>query len=142
MSEAPISKGKRDELKARMIRLGIDEKDIVEKFIHGSGPGGQKINKTASAVYLKHIPTGIEIKCQRSRLRESNRFFARRELCERIEGKTICEESKKQMEIFKKRKQKARRSRKAKEKMLENKHKQSLKKKLRSRVDNDDNYLL
>ena len=68
------------ELTARMERLGIFEKDLIEKFILGSGSGGQKINKTSSCVYLKHLPTGIEVKCQGTRSRDLNRLYARREL--------------------------------------------------------------
>ena len=59
----------------RMLALGILADELVEKFITGSGSGGQKINKTSSCVYLKHVPTGIEIKCQRERSRELNRYF-------------------------------------------------------------------
>ena len=141
MSETVISKEKREALERRMDELGIHEEDLIEKFIHGSGPGGQKINKTASAVYLKHIPTGIEIKCQRSRSRENNRFFARRELCDKMEEKILGEESARQKEIFKIKKQKARRSRKAKEKLLKNKHALSDKKAGRSKlIINNENY--
>ena len=73
-----------DALRERMESLGIEEDDLVEKFVLGTGSGGQKINKTSSCVYLKHTPTGFEVKCQRSRRRELNRFLARRELCDRI----------------------------------------------------------
>ncbi|MDF1813877.1 MAG: peptide chain release factor-like protein [Verrucomicrobiales bacterium] len=73
-------------LTERMERLLIREADLVEKFVHGSGPGGQKINKTASCVYLRHIPTGIEVHCQESRSRDRNREIARERLCERIEA--------------------------------------------------------
>ena len=79
-----LSKEKADELAARMERLNIREEDLIEKFILGSGKGGQKINKTSSCVYLKHIPTGIEIKCQRDRSRTLNRYLARKDLCDRI----------------------------------------------------------
>ena len=65
-------------LENRMLGLGISEDTLVEKFITGSGSGGQKINKTASCVYLKHLPTGIEVKCQQQRSRELNRYLARR----------------------------------------------------------------
>ena len=68
-----------EELAARMGRLLIKEGDLVEKFILGSGSGGQKINKTSSCVYLKHVPSGIEIKCQKTRSRDLNRLYARRE---------------------------------------------------------------
>ena len=76
---------KRAALKRRMVDLGILEDDLIERFIRGTGHGGQKINKTSSCVYLQHQPSGIEIKCQAQRSREMNRFIARRELCERLE---------------------------------------------------------
>ena len=126
-----LSKEKIDELAARMEKLKIHEGDLVEKFILGSGKGGQKINKTSSCVYIKHEPTGIEIKCQRDRSREMNRFFARRDLCDRIEEQISDEKSKKQQEFEKIRRQKRRRSRKQKEKMLEGKKLHSTKKELR-----------
>src|SRR5882672_10734116 len=91
------SKTTQDRLAEKMERLGIHEADLVEKFILGSGSGGQKINKTSSCVYLKHIPTGIEVKCQRDRSRTMNRFLARRELCEKLESQASEEKSKKQM---------------------------------------------
>lgn len=72
-------------LKKRMEALGIHEKDIEEKFIRSSGKGGQKVNKTSTCVYLKHIPTGIEVKFMRERSQSLNRFLARRELVKRIE---------------------------------------------------------
>src|SRR5579871_5795804 len=109
---------KEQELAARMERLGIKEEYLVEKFILGSGSGGQKINKTSSCVYLKHIPSGIEIKCQRERSRELNRYYARRELCDRFEEKIEHKKSERQQMIEKIRRQKRRRSRRGKEKML------------------------
>jgi protein subunit release factor B len=124
-------KEKLDELSARMERLGIKEGDLVEKFILGSGSGGQKINKTSSCVYLKHIPSGIEIKCQRERSRELNRYYARRELCDRIEEKIERKKSERQQMIEKIRRQKRRRSRRSKEKMLAAKKQLSEKKTLR-----------
>lgn len=133
-----IRKEKTDELKERMDRLGIKESDLIEKFILGSGSGGQKINKTSSCVYLKHIPTGIEIKCQRERSREMNRYYARKELCERIEEKIEKKASERQQKIEKIRRQKRRRSRKNKEKMLAFKKKLSEKKSLRQSPVNFD----
>ncbi len=126
-----IRKEKMDDLDARMERLGIRAGDLVEKFILGSGSGGQKINKTSSCVYLKHIPTGIEIKCQRDRSREMNRYYARKELCNRFEEKIENKKSERQQMIEKVRRQKRRRSRKSKEKMLAAKRQQSEKKSLR-----------
>src|SRR3990167_6651690 len=113
------------ELQARMEQLGIYEKDLIEKFILGSGSGGQKINKTASCVYLKHSPSSIEIKCQKTRSRELNRFYARRELCDKIEQQRFKEKSEKVQAIEKIRRQKRRRSRRSKEKMLKSKKKHS-----------------
>ncbi|HEX2583330.1 MAG TPA: peptide chain release factor-like protein [Chlamydiales bacterium] len=126
-----LSKEKESELLLRMEKLGIKEEDLIEKFILGSGSGGQKINKTSSCVYLKHIPTGIEVKCQRDRSRTMNRFLARRELCEKLESQRFEEKSQKQKAIEKIRRQKRRRSRKSKEKMLADKQKHSEKKSLR-----------
>ena len=117
-----------------MTALGIRAEDLSEQFICGSGKGGQKINKTSSCVQLRHAPSGIEIKCQQSRLQASNRFSARRELCDKLEEKMTGIKSAKQQEREKIRRQKRRRSRRAKEKMLENKHRQSEKKELRRRI--------
>jgi len=133
-----IRKEKFDELHERMERLGIKENDLIEKFILGSGSGGQKINKTSSCVYLKHLPTGIEIKCQRERSRELNRYYARKELCDRIEEKIEHKKSERQQMIEKIRRQKRRRSRKSKEKMLAAKKQLSEKKSLRQSLKDFD----
>ncbi|MDQ7836967.1 MAG: peptide chain release factor-like protein [Thermodesulfobacteriota bacterium] len=79
-----ISEEKNKWLTETMEALGIQEKDIEEKFIRSSGKGGQKVNKTSTCVYLKHLPTGIEVKCMKDRSQSINRFLARRELAERI----------------------------------------------------------
>ena len=81
----PVSEEKNRWLNERMEVLGIHEKDIEERFIRSSGRGGQKVNKTSTCVYLKHIPTGIEVKWMRERNQSLNRFLARRELVKRIE---------------------------------------------------------
>lgn len=107
-----------DELAARMQHLGIQESDIIEKFILGSGSGGQKINKTSSCVYLKHVPSGLEVKCQANRSRDLNRLYARRELCAKMEERLFKEKSSKQQEFEKIRRQKRKRSKRSKEKML------------------------
>lgn len=118
-------------LEARMESLGITEDTLTEKFIQGSGSGGQKINKTASCVYLKHTPSGIEVKCQQQRSRELNRFLARRELCERLEEIRDGKKSARQQKIEKIRRQKRRRSRRSKNRMLDDKSKRADKKNLR-----------
>lgn len=106
-----ISEEKRNDLKKRMEALHLFEKDIVEKFILGSGSGGQKINKTSSCVHLFHTPSGIEVKCQKSRSQDMNRFFARRLLVEKLEELTYNKKSKKEEQNDKIRRQKKRRSR-------------------------------
>ena len=126
-----INKKKQIALKNKMLNLKIYEADLVEKFIIGSGKGGQKINKTASCVYLKHIPTKIEIKCQKERSREMNRYFARIELCERITEKKYFEESSRKKLELKIKRQKKRRSRRLQNKILSDKAKRSKKKLLR-----------
>jgi len=80
-----VSEEKDKWLREKMEGLGIHERDIEEKFIRSSGKGGQKVNKASTCVYLKHIPTGIEVKCMRERNQSLNRFLARQELAKRIE---------------------------------------------------------
>lgn len=72
-------------LLARMAAIGIVESDLEEQFIQGSGPGGQKINKTSVCVRLTHRPSGCEARCQESRQRETNRLLAREMLCRKFE---------------------------------------------------------
>jgi protein subunit release factor B len=81
-----VSEEKNKLLREHMEALGILEKDIEEKFIRSSGHGGQNVNKTSTCVYLKHLPTGIEVKCMKDRSQSINRFLARRELVKKIEG--------------------------------------------------------
>jgi len=86
MIHFPVSEEKSRWLQERMETLGIHERDIEEKFVRSSGAGGQKVNKTSSCVYLRHIPTGIEVKCMKERSQSLNRFLARRELVKKMEG--------------------------------------------------------
>ncbi len=122
----------------RMAKLGLQPEDIVEKFIRGSGSGGQKINKTASCVYLKHEPSGIEVKCQAERSRELNRFIARKELCERYQEIVLGVQTARQQAREKIRRQKRRRSRRSKSRMLDDKSKNSQKKQLRKNPGSND----
>lgn len=127
-----VSKEKEEALLKRMESLGIFEKDIIEKFVRSSGKGGQKVNKTSTCVYLKHIPTDIEVKCQQERYQALNRYLARRILADRIEARILGEKSEEQQRIEKIRRQKRKRSKRAKLKMLEEKRKHSQKKAARS----------
>ncbi len=127
-----VGKEKREALRAKMESLDIHEKDIVEKFIRSGGKGGQKVNKTSTCVYLKHLPTGIEVKCQKERYQALNRYLARKILAEKVEALVLGMESEEQQKIAKIRRQKRKRSQRAKMKMLADKKKQSQKKKNRS----------
>ena len=84
MIHFPVSEEKKRWLRERMEALRVREEDIEEKFIRSSGSGGQKVNKTSTCVYVRHIPTGIEVKCMKERSQALNRFLARRELVEKI----------------------------------------------------------
>ena len=119
-----VNSDKWDKLAEWMEKLHINEDDLIEKFIIGSGKGGQKLHKTASTVYLKHLPSGIEIKCQESRSREDNRYFARVRLCEKLHEIVSDEKTKEQQRIEKLKRQKKCRSRRSKQKMLDEKSKQ------------------
>jgi protein subunit release factor B len=129
-----ISQEKEAALRERMERLGVREEEFRETFIRSSGPGGQKVNKTSSCVFLVHLPTGLSVKCQQERSQTLNRFLARRLLLDRIERLRTGLVSAERMRIEKIRRQKRRRSRRAQEKTLEAKHIQTEKKSLRTRV--------
>ena len=101
---------------------------MVERFVKGGGPGGQKINKTAVAVYLKHVPSGIEVKVQAGRSQAMNRFFARRLVCDKLEARLLGQASAEQQRIEKIRRQKRKRSKRARERMLRDKRHQADKK--------------
>lgn len=138
MTPFPVTPQKERELTERMARLGIAEAELEERFLLGSGRGGQKINKTSSCVHLKHVPTGIVIKCQRGRSQAMNRFLARRELCDRIEERIEGARSRRRSEQERIRRQKRRRSRRSKERMLEEKHRQGERKDLRRSIRPED----
>ena len=122
-------------LEERMRKLAIREQDLVEKFVLGSGRGGQKINKTSSCVYLRHVPTGLEVKCQRERSQALNRYLARRDLCDRLEERILGARSARRQAEERIRRQKRRRSRRQKAKMLKQKRHQGEKKALRRSID-------
>jgi protein subunit release factor B len=124
----PVSLEKERALAERMTRLGIRAEDLEESFVRAGGAGGQNVNKLATCVVLRHLPSGETIKCQEARTQGMNRFLARRLLCDRIEERELGRKSAARQKAEKIRRQKRRRSRRAKEKVLESKHHQSEKK--------------
>ena len=132
MAGSGASSDKEAALAARLAGLGVRPEDLVEKFIRAGGPGGQNVNKTSTAVYLKHLPSGIEVKMQQERSQALNRFLARRALADKLEARLQGEQSAEAARVAKLRRQKRKRSRRAKEKVLAAKSLQANKKASRS----------
>ena len=128
MSAFVISPDKETQLAQRMVTLGVREADIVETFVRSGGHGGQNVNKTSTCVMLVHRPTGLQVKCQETRQQGLNRFFARRLLLDKIEARQKGFVASQRAEVEKIRRQKRRRSRRAKAKMLDNKSHHATKK--------------
>ena len=137
MGDSGLFTEKMKTLRMRMRKLGIRDVDIEEKFIKSSGKGGQNVNKVATCVQLKHCPTGIEVKVQQERSQYMNRLTARRILCDKYEEAIQREKIEQRKKAEKVRRQKRKRSRTAKEKILRNKHIQADKKKHRKPVNED-----
>lgn len=112
-------------LRQRMADLGIRDEDLEEQFVRGSGKGGQKINKTNNCVFLKHMPSGISVKCHIDRSRELNRYLARRELCNTYEEIVNGVKTARKQAIEKMRRQKRRKSRRQRQRMADDKRKHS-----------------
>lgn len=129
-----VSPEKVNHLLARMQALGVRDKDIDEQFVRSSGAGGQKVNKTSTCVVLHHRPTGIRVKCQQERSQALNRFLARRILLDKIEAKLTGAKAADEQRIAKIRRQKRRRSRRAKLRILAEKRRHAEKKSLRAPV--------
>jgi peptide chain release factor len=119
-------------LAEKMERLGIKESDLIERFVRSGGHGGQNVNKVSTCVYLKHIPSGVEVKCQQERSQALNRFLARRILTNKIEEMLLGRQSAERQRIERIKRQKRKRSRRAQEKVLQFKHLQARKKEARS----------
>jgi protein subunit release factor B len=121
VSAFPVSSEKEAQLERRMAALGVRETDIEESFVRSGGHGGQNVNKTSTCVMLLHRPTGLQVKCQATRQQGLNRFLARRLLLDKIEARKTGFVAAQQAEIEKIRRQKRKRSRRAKVRMLADK---------------------
>jgi protein subunit release factor B len=138
MDKFGVSERKKRGLAEKMEALKVKESDLDEKFIRAKGKGGQNVNKVSTCVYIRHRPTGFEVKCSRERKQGLNRFIARRMLLNKIEKRFFGEISEERSRREKIRRQKRKRSKRAKEKMLDKKKKQALKKELRKPVHEEE----
>jgi protein subunit release factor B len=134
VSAFPVSPEKEVQLAQRMAALGVNETDLEETFVRSGGHGGQNVNKTSTCVMLLHRPTGLQVKCQATRQQGLNRFIARRLLLDKIESAQTGCVAAQRASIEKIRRQKRRRSRRAKQRMLADKARQSAKKQSRGPV--------
>ena len=122
MPNSPVSSEKWNALEARLLKLGVREQDLHERFVRAGGPGGQNVNKVSTCVVLTHRPSGLAVRCQEERSQGLNRFLARKRLADKMEETLLGAASRRRQEIEKIRRQKRKRSKRAKEKMLEAKH--------------------
>ena len=138
MPNFPVSSEKWAALEARLLKLGIREQDLEEHFVRAGGPGGQNVNKVSTCVVLTHRPSGLAVRCQEERSQGMNRYRARVRLADKMEDVTLGAESKRRQAIEKLRRQKRKRSKRAKEKVLEAKHRRAGLKANRKAVGTDD----
>lgn len=131
---AGLWQDKEKQLLWKMSRLGIRQEDIIENFVKSHGPGGQNVNKTSTCVYLKHIPTGIEVKCQKERSQSLNRHTARQILLKKIEEFSLRKLSEERQRIERIRRHKRKKPRRLRLKILEAKRRHSRKKHLRQNI--------
>ena len=122
----------------KMQTLNILEEDIEETFVRSSGPGGQNVNKISSCVILKHIPTGLKIKCQTERSQKQNRLKARELLLEKMEAYYREKQLKERLASEKIKRQNRKKPKSLKEEILKQKKQQAQKKIFRKKIDTRD----
>ncbi len=138
MALYPISLEKENQLLERMRALGVREQDLDEQFVRSSGAGGQNVNKVSSCVLLYHRPSGLRVRCQKERSQALNRYLARRLLLDKLEASIRGQAQDQAARSAKIRRQKHRRSRRAKEKLLADKRRRSETKSRRAPVRGED----
>jgi len=138
MALFPVSLEKENRLIERMRALGVREQDLEEQFVRSSGAGGQNVNKVSSCVLLYHRPSGLRVRCQKERSQALNRYLARKLLLDKIEAALRGRTQDEAARIAKVRRQKRRRSRRAREKLLGDKRRRSEIKSLRGPVRGDE----
>ncbi len=132
--EVKIAGAGRESLLSRMALLRVKEEEFEEQFTHSSGPGGQNVNKTSTAVILTHRPTGLQVRCEKERSQFRNRMLAKEMLLDKLEQRHLSQIQEERARVEKLRRQKRPRSWSAQERVLRNKAKQSLKKKFRQKL--------
>ncbi|CAG8478557.1 RF-1 domain-containing protein [Gigaspora rosea] len=106
----------KEESKKERITIVLNEKDLIESFVKGSGNGGQKINKTSNCVDLRHVPTGVRVVCQQTRSLQQNRSIARKIMIEKLDDYYNGDQSKSAIKREIARKREAKRRKRAREK--------------------------
>jgi protein subunit release factor B len=119
----------------RMQRLGIRDADLEESFARSAGPGGQNVNKVATAVTLRHLPSGITVNVQDARSQARNRKLARERLLDAIEQAREKARAARIAEREKARRRKSPRPAALKQKILEGKRRRGEIKRQRARIE-------
>ena len=128
MNTLPVSQEKEAQLAQRMVALGVRAADVEESFVRSGGHGGQNVNKVSTCVMLVHRPTGVQVKCQETRQQGMNRFIGWHLLLDKIEAQRQAKIKAERDQVEKLRRQKRKRSKGAKERMLADKSRHSAKK--------------
>jgi len=126
-----------DQIEARLGAIGARSADVEERFVRGSGPGGQKINKTSSTVWLRHRPTGLEVRCQAERSQTANRERAWQELVGKLTARARGAQAAAQQAREQERRRTRQKSWSQKVRMIQTKHHRAKAKARRGRVGDD-----